>query len=353
MTQACSWHACTLAAPGNFRASRFLRKPFFVLITLLGMMILMNSVNGGDIPGEVDSMPGWLGAVHRIDTSAIEDRKGGDQSVRIDSKKIIQLSAWHPRAYLYKNFLSDEECDHLIQKATPRLERSEVTDEHDESGVVSDIRTSWGMFIDKEDDEVVKSIEQRISSWTFLPIRNQEALQVLRYTRGQKYEPHHDYFDEPVRKQQGGHRYATVLMYLSSAGKGGETAFPNVPDPTPKDDSWSDCAKGVLAVKPMKGDALLFFSLYPDGSPDENSLHFACPVLEGVKWSAPKWIHTSDFDTVLPDSSDSSCVDKNALCESWASEGECTKNLDFMVGTKGYYGACRKACGTCKPSAIS
>jgi len=31
--------------------------------------------------------------------------------------------------------------------------------------------------------------------------------------------------------------------------------------------------------------------MFPDGTPDENSLHYACPVIEGVKWSAPKWIH--------------------------------------------------------------
>ena len=71
--------------------------------------------------------------------------------------------------------------------------------------------------------------------------------QILRYTRGQKYEAHHDYFNDPVNKQQGGHRYATVLMYLNDVQKGGETAFPEVKDPTPKDDTWSDCAKGVLA----------------------------------------------------------------------------------------------------------
>ena len=73
------------------------------------------------------------------------------------------------------------------------------------------------------------------------------ALQVLRYTEGQKYEPHHDYFSDPVNKQYGGHRYATVLMYLNNVTLGGETVFPTARDDTPKDDSWSDCAKGYLA----------------------------------------------------------------------------------------------------------
>lgn len=43
---------------------------------------------------------------------------------------------------------------------------------------VSDIRTSSGSFVEKGANPVVKSIEQRISEWTFLPTPNQEPLQV-------------------------------------------------------------------------------------------------------------------------------------------------------------------------------
>lgn len=50
-------------------------------------------------------------------------------------------------------------------------------------------------------------------------------------------------------------------------------------------------------MKPVKGDAVLFFSLSPDGIPDPRSLHASCPVLEGEKWSAPKWIRVRSFDS--------------------------------------------------------
>lgn len=46
------------------------------------------------------------------------------------------------------------------------------------------------------------------------------------------------------------------------------------------------------AVKARKGNALLFFSMKPDGSFDGASLHSGCPVLRGEKWSATKWIHS-------------------------------------------------------------
>lgn len=56
---------------------------------------------------------------------------------------------------------------------------------------------------------------------------NGEATQVLRYGPGQKYEGHYDYFFDRVHNQRGGHRYATVLMYLNNVEEGGETVFPN------------------------------------------------------------------------------------------------------------------------------
>lgn len=55
---------------------------------------------------------------------------------------------------------------------------------------------------------------------------NGESIQILHYENGQKYEPHFDYFHDKVNQELGGHRVATVLMYLSDIEKGGETVFP-------------------------------------------------------------------------------------------------------------------------------
>lgn len=61
----------------------------------------------------------------------------------------------------------------------------------------------------------------------FLVTENGEDLQVLRYEHGQKYDAHFDYFHDKVNIARGGHRIATVLMYLSNVTKGGETVFPD------------------------------------------------------------------------------------------------------------------------------
>ncbi|KAG1347556.1 Prolyl 4-hydroxylase 2 [Cocos nucifera] len=212
-----------------------------------------------------------------------------------DPKRVTQLS-WSPRAFLYRGFLSYEECDHLIKLAEGQLEKSMVADNNSGKNLMSNIRTSSGTFLKKHQDEIVARIERRIAAWTFLPEENGESMQILRYQKGQKYEPHFDYFRDKFNIARGGHRFATVLMYLSNVKKGGETIFPSAEGAVSQyeDETWSECARAGYAVKPDKGDALLFFSLHTDATVDPKSLHGSCPVVEGEKWAATKWIHVRD-----------------------------------------------------------
>jgi prolyl 4-hydroxylase len=114
-------------------------------------------------------------------------------------------------------------------------------------------------------------------------------LQILRYDHGQKYGSHYDALG----------RLCTVLVYLADIEEGGETAFPKTTeedwaDPAQKEhaESFSDCAKGHVAFKPKKGDALLFYSLRPDGkTTDPKAMHTGCPLIKGIKWTATIWIH--------------------------------------------------------------
>ena len=62
---------------------------------------------------------------------------------------------------------------------------------------------------------------------------------------------------------------------------------------------WRDgiCAKAasgksdVLAVKPKKGSAVLFYTLMPDGTLDKHSVHGSCPVIKGTKTVCQQWIN--------------------------------------------------------------
>jgi prolyl 4-hydroxylase len=66
--------------------------------------------------------------------------------------------------------------------------------------------------------------------------------------------------------------------------------FPNIPAPGGENVGFSECARKHLAVKPRKGDAVLFHSIAPHGALEKKSLHTACPVIK-VQHQTEKYGH--------------------------------------------------------------
>ncbi|KAI3745773.1 hypothetical protein L6452_08180 [Arctium lappa] len=191
-----------------------------------------------------------------------------------------EILSWEPRAFVYHNFLSKEECEYLINLAKPHMAKSTVVDSKTGQSKDSRVRTSSGMFLRRGRDKVIRNIEKRIADFTFIPVEHGEGLQVLHYEEGQKYEPHFDYFLDEFNTKNGGQRIATVLMYLSDVEEGGETVFPAAQGNFSSKPEWnnlSECAKKGIHVKPKMGDALLFWSMRPDATLDPSSLHGGCP----------------------------------------------------------------------------
>ncbi|KAK6914397.1 Prolyl 4-hydroxylase alpha subunit, Fe(2+) 2OG dioxygenase domain [Dillenia turbinata] len=200
-----------------------------------------------------------------------------------------EVISWSPRIIVLHNFLSAEECEYLKAIALPRLQVSTVVDPQTGKGIKSDVRTSSGMFLRHEERKfpMIEAIEKRISVYSQIPKENGELIQVLRYEKDQFYRPHHDYFSDTFNLKRGGQRIATMLMYLGDNVEGGETYFPKA--------GSGECSCGGktvrgLSVKPVKGDAVLFWSMGLDGQSDPNSIHGGCEVLGGEKWSATKWM---------------------------------------------------------------
>ncbi len=99
-------------------------------------------------------------------------------------------------------------------------------------------------------------------------------------------------FDEDGYGKQASQRIATVLVYLSDVEEGGETSFLFEGVGGTKRIETVDykaCDTGIK-YRPRAGDALLFWSMHPDGSKDKHSLHGGCPVVKGTKWTMTKWI---------------------------------------------------------------
>jgi prolyl 4-hydroxylase len=288
----------------------------------------------------------------------------------------LVLSATRPKAYLFRNFLTEEECRHLIALAKAQLAPSTVVADGGKKSTKSGIRTSAGMFLTKGQTPTVRMVEERVAAAVGLPEENGEGMQILRYEHGQKYDPHYDYFHDKINPSpnRGGQRMATMLIYLKDTEEGGETIFPNAKKPEgfhdgEKDGAFSDCAKRGLPVKSKRGDAVLFWSLTSDYKLDEGSLHGACPVLRGEKWTAVKWIRVAKFDGrftgELPMPSltrgdraavdaTARCVDEWDECAEWARKGWCERNPEFMTGVNGARDskgpACAVSCGApCPP----
>ncbi|GAB4828381.1 Probable prolyl 4-hydroxylase 3 [Ancistrocladus abbreviatus] len=210
----------------------------------------------------------------------------------------IEILSWEPRAFIYHNFLSKEECEYLIDLSKPHMVKSTVVDSKTGQSKDSRVRTSSGMFLKRGRDKNIRDIEKRIADFTFIPVEHGEGLQVLHYEEGQKYEPHYDYFLDEFNTKNGGQRMATVLMYLSDVEEGGETVFPAAQGNFSSVPWWnelSECGKKGLSVKPKMGDALLFWSMRPDATLDPSSLHGGCPVIKGNKWSCTKWMHVDEY----------------------------------------------------------
>jgi prolyl 4-hydroxylase len=291
---------------------------------------------------DADRFPGWKGELPNALHVDYKDSVGLVEAGKELWKGRIEQVSWEPRAYILHEFLSDLECEHLIDLSKSRLKKSSVVDSKTGGSVDSDVRTSSGTFLSHHQDDIVKGIEKRIAAVTMLPEENGESLQILRYVDGQKYEPHTDYFHDKVNSDpgHGGQRIATVLMYLTTPDEGGETVFP-YGSPKVEGPEWSECAKKGLAVKAVKGNALLFWGLKPDGKVDPKSTHGSCPTLRGVKFSATKWLHVSSFQSSIH-SKIVGCQDYHESCEEWAEIGECEKNVNYMISK------CPKSCNACE-----
>ncbi|CAO2816232.1 unnamed protein product [Amaranthus hypochondriacus] len=102
---------------------------------------------------------GWFSHKHE---SALKLKNETVCPLGFDPTRVNRLS-WHPRAFTYRGFLTHEKCDHLIQLAKDKLEKSMVADNDFGESVASEVRTSSGMFIDKHKDDIVARIETRIA----------------------------------------------------------------------------------------------------------------------------------------------------------------------------------------------
>ncbi|CAL5227680.1 g10688 [Coccomyxa viridis] len=218
------------------------------------------------------------------------------------SSQPLQIISWYPRIILFPGFIDEQRCAHFVKLAKARLAPSALamrkTEEDQET---EDVRTSQGTFMSRHDDleGVISWIEEKAAQLTGLPVSHGEPFNVLRYQLGQHYDSHYDIFEPESYGPQSSQRMATILFYLSDVEEGGDTIFPlegRYGQERLKGTGFNyKSCEGGYRYKPRRGDALMFYSMHPNGTFDKHALHGGCPVIKGEKWVATKWIRDKCF----------------------------------------------------------
>jgi prolyl 4-hydroxylase len=179
------------------------------------------------------------------------------------------------------NFLSNEECDFLIQRAQRDLKEMSVLGAGEKPH--SDYRVAQGTWI-PDGEDCAKDFRKKISEVTNLPAENMESLHIVKYDVGGEYKVHQDFFHPntdyyDVEVAKGGQRIISVLIYLNDDFKGGETDFPK----------WG------RTIKPEKNKLVIWKNVKDNGELEYDSLHAGLPVIEGTKYIGIIWIRKDIF----------------------------------------------------------
>jgi prolyl 4-hydroxylase len=175
--------------------------------------------------------------------------------------------------YIMRDFVTSAECDRLIELIDADSFKSSVMGYNGDNG----FRTNESCYPDP-DDPNVSAIESRLHELTGIDPMFGEEIQGQRYSAGQEFKPHHDYFCTdadywPEESRNGGQRTWTALIFLNSVEDGGGTCFP----------------RAGLRIRPRRGSLLLWNNLDSSGAPNPDSLHGGEPVGSGRKYILTKW----------------------------------------------------------------
>ena len=185
--------------------------------------------------------------------------------------------------YTIDNFISEDECNFLIEAAQDCLQPSTVTGSgNKEAGRrISTARTSWTCRLHRDDLPIL--MNSAIMKLTNKPLEHIEHPQLARYESTQQFKPHYDAYDEknPTLKdtlEDGGNRLVTILIYLNDVEVGGATKFPSL----------------NIEVQPKRGMAVVFFPATVEGKLDRGALHAALPAVD-TKYVAQIWVRQSEY----------------------------------------------------------
>ena len=188
---------------------------------------------------------------------------------RIDVDKVELWAMGH--------FLDALECGRLMSMIDAVATPSEAYDMDSSTG----FRTSYSGDVDPL-DPFIRGLQRRLDDLLGFESDHSEPIQGQRYTAGQEFKPHVDWFDLTSatwahEKDHGGQRAFTAMVYLNPVEGGGETDFPRL----------------GIAIEPRPGTLLIWNNADENGALNPWTFHAGNPVTRGVKYIITRWYRSS------------------------------------------------------------
>jgi prolyl 4-hydroxylase len=185
------------------------------------------------------------------------------------------------------SFLTEEECDLIIEMIDANNMPSSVSGEGSERSVQSkEHRTSSTCNLPK-DNEVVSRLKQKIADTNGFPVEMGEDIQGQKYEPGQYFKPHYDFFENDSYTNHclaSGNRTKTVMIYLNDDFEGGGTNFPEID----------------RHIKPKKGSAVVWDNMKGEEL-QRDMLHEGVEVKSGTKYIVTSWWRENVWNPGLDD----------------------------------------------------
>ncbi|KAF7121904.1 hypothetical protein CNMCM5793_009458 [Aspergillus hiratsukae] len=251
-------------------------------------------------------------ALNLLDDTFISIDDGLTPDCPLDPAYRIHLLSRNPLVIYIEGFLTPTEADHLVDisvgKYTPSIIYNGQTSRLDPSTRLSD-----RALLDR--NPTVRCIEARARAFQgWRPHLYIERMWAQRYNASGHYKHHYDWAGSVAR---GGDRATTFMVYLDGNCTGGGTNFPRLrmpvdtrwcrflecreedePEPQSGDGDGDKThktktrARGAgegITFRPIKGNAIFWENLRPDGTGYPETWHAALPVTSGTKVGLNIW----------------------------------------------------------------
>ncbi|KAK5979431.1 Oxoglutarate iron-dependent oxygenase domain containing protein [Trichostrongylus colubriformis] len=178
-------------------------------------------------------------------------------------------------------------------------------------------RRANGTAIDHEETAAVAKVFRRAQAMMpFINFQSSEMWQIISYQDNGHFAPHDDYVEFVHENIRYG-RFATFQFLLQRAQEGGGTVFPNL----------------ETTVMPTPGDVVFWTNIDVNRKATPGTLHGGCPVWEGEKVAAVKWILTAE---------------QNEQDVFQSAHGDGTFDIEKLIHPGQYYYTKAKTYGKCK-----